>query len=261
MKRLLWTVVNVLQWVIIGLWTAALTPVAIALSALDRRRHVGLAMARRLWAPVVMRIAAVSVQAIGVEALDPGRPWFLACNHESFADIPILMAALPLDLRFVAKSELRAVPFMGWYMRRMGMVFVDRRQRRSGVAGVEAVTSLLQAGACVLTFPSGTRRAPGEPQQWKAAAFASALAAGVPVVPVAVHGTRAMLPPGIGLRPGAARVMVGTPIPTAGLPLEARGEVAQRAAKAVAAMLAQLEGTTGGGTPTVVPVPLASERA
>src|SRR6185503_10868315 len=121
-----------------------------------------------------------------------------------------------------------------------GMVFVDRSKRKSGAAGVEAVAELLRGGACVLSFPAGTRRAPGEPQRWKAAAFAPALATGVPVVPVAVHGTRALLPPGIGLRPGTATVMVGEPILTAGLPLSARDEVARRAEAAVEAMLVQL---------------------
>lgn len=240
MKRLVWLVVNVLQWLFIAFWTAVCTSLAVPLSALTRRPRIGLAMARRLWAPPVMRAALVRVETVGAELLAPDRPWFLACNHQSFADIPILFAGLPLDLRFVAKRELRSVPFMGWYMEAMGMVFVDRRRRKSGAAGIDAVTTLLREGGCVISFPSGTRRAPGEAQAWKAAAFAPALAAGVPVVPVAVHGTRAMLPPGIGLRPGAARIMIGEPIPTAGLPLSARDEVAQRAEAAVEAMLERL---------------------
>lgn len=243
MKRLVWLVVNVLQWLFIAFCTAVLTSIAVPLSALTRRPRIGLAMARRLWAPAVMRAALVRVETVGAEVLAPDSAWFLACNHQSFADIPILFAGLPLDLRFVAKRELRRVPFMGWYMEAMGMVFVDRRRRKSGAAGIDAVTTLLREGGCVLSFPAGTRRAPGEAQEWKAAAFAPALAAGVPVVPVAVHGTRAMLPPGFGLRPGTAQVMIGEPIPTAGLPLSARDEVAQRAEAAVEAMLAQLAAT------------------
>jgi 1-acyl-sn-glycerol-3-phosphate acyltransferase len=262
MKRLFWAVVNVLQWLFIASWTVLLVPFAVALGPLIRRPRIGLAMARRVWAPPVMRACLARVEATGTEVLAPDRPWFLACNHQSLGDIPILFAALPLDLRFVAKRELRRVPFLGFYMAAMGMVFVDRRRRASGAAGIDAATALLRAGGCVLSFPAGTRRAPGEPQAWKAAAFAPALAAGVPVVPVAVHGTRALLPPGFGLRPGTAQVMVGEPIPTAGLPLSARDEVARRAEAAVTAMLERLAAPAAQATPLPSATPsLARERA
>jgi len=262
MNRLLWAVVNALQWLLMAICTVVLTSIAVAATVVTRRTHVGLAMARRLWAPALIRICMVDLEVYGAEKLDPGRPWFLACNHQSFADIPMLFSGLPVDLRFVAKRELRSVPFMGWYMEAMGMVFVDRRRKRSGAEGVDAVTALLRSGASVLSFPSGTRRASDEPQAFKPAAFAPALAAGVPVVPVAVHGTRALLPPGASLRPGPARVMVGEPIETAGLPMTARDEVARQAEAAVTAMLAQLASAAAGEAVPIGPAPpLARERA
>jgi 1-acyl-sn-glycerol-3-phosphate acyltransferase len=263
MKRLLWVVVNALQWLLMAVCTVVLTSIAVAATVVTRSTHVGLAMARRFWAPALIRICMVDLTVIGAEKLDPRRAWFLACNHQSFADIPMLFRGLPVDLRFVAKRELRSVPFMGWYMEAMGMVFVDRRRPRSGAAGVDAVTALLREGGSVLSFPAGTRRAPGEPQAFKSAAFAPALAAGVPVVPVAVYGTRELLPPGASLRPGPARVMVGEPIETAGLPVTARDEVARQAEAAVTAMLAQLAMAAAGEAQTVgaAAQPFARERA
>jgi 1-acyl-sn-glycerol-3-phosphate acyltransferase len=263
MKSLLWAVVNALQWLAIAFCTVVLTSIAVAATLVTRRPRVGLAMARRCWAPALIRICGVDLQVTGAEKLDPGRAWFLACNHQSFADIPMLFRGLPVDLRFVAKRELRSVPFMGWYMEAMGMVFVDRRRRTSGAAGLDAVTALLRDGGSVLSFPAGTRRAPGEPQAFKPAAFAPALAAGIPVVPVAIYGTRELLPPGASLRPGPALVMVGQPIETAGLPVTARDEVATQAEAAVTAMLAQLAGAAAG---EVLPIgaaaqPLAGEQA
>jgi len=231
--------------------------------ALTRRPQIGLAMARRIWAPPILWVGGVRVEVLGADRLDPRHAWYLACNHQSFADIPMLFRGLPVDLRFVAKRELRSVPFMGWYMEAMGMVFVDRRRRTSGAAGLDAVTALLRDGGSVLSFPAGTRRAPGEPQAFKPAAFAPALAAGIPVVPVAIYGTRELLPPGASLRPGPALVMVGQPIETAGLPVTARDEVARQAEAAVTAMLAQLAGAAAGD---VLPIgaaaqPLAGEQA
>ena len=246
MKRLLWAVVNAVQWLFIALWTVVWTSIAVATLAVTRRPDLGLAMARRCWAPPNIRVCMVDLKVIGAERLDPRRAWFLASNHQSFADIPMLFRCLPVNLRFVAKRELRAVPFMGWYMEAMGMVFVDRKRRKSGAEGVDAVAALLRSGASVLSFPAGTRRAPGEAPAWKPAAFAPALQAGVPVVPIAVWGTREVLPPGFSLRPGPVRIMVGEPIPTAGLPLEAREVLARQAEAAVTAMLLRLDASTTG---------------
>jgi 1-acyl-sn-glycerol-3-phosphate acyltransferase len=125
-------------------------------------------------------------------------------------------------------------------MEAMGMVFIDRGRRSRAAAGIDAAASLLRGDASVVSFPGGTRRPPGEPLAFKAAAFAPALAAGVPVVPVAIHGTHVTLPPGGRIRPGGVIVCVGEPIPTAGLPMSARDEVARAAEEAVARMVARL---------------------
>lgn len=242
MRRFGWLVVNTLQWLFIAGWTALLFPFAL-LASLAAGRSAGLAMARRVWAPAVVRVALAKIETVGTEGLRPGDACLIACNHRSFADIPALFVALPVDLRFVAKRELRNVPVLGWYMAAMGMVFVDRRRRRSGAAGVGQAAALLRSGAAVLSFPSGTRRAAGEPQQFKPAAFAAALQAGVPVVPTAIAGSDRVLPTRrLALRPGTIRVVVGDPIPTRGRALDDRGQLAADAEARVEGMLRELEG-------------------
>jgi 1-acyl-sn-glycerol-3-phosphate acyltransferase len=241
MRRAAWAVLNVLQWLFIGGWTVALFPWALAATAALGRR-AGLAMARRLWAPPVAWVAGATIVAIGAGRLRQRGPWFLACNHRSFADIPALYVALPVDLHFVAKRELRAVPVLGWYMTLMGMVFVDRERKSSGARGVGQAAALLAAGATVLSFPAGTRRAPGEAQRFKAAAFAAALQAEAPVVPVAIAGSTSVLPTRrLRLRPATIHIAVGEPIATAGLPLAARADVARRVEAEVERLLAELE--------------------
>jgi 1-acyl-sn-glycerol-3-phosphate acyltransferase len=238
---------SIVQWSLIAAWTAVLTTVVFVLVGLSRRPTVGLAMARHLWAPLVCRIGGGRVEVSGAERLRRGQPWFLACNHESHGDVAALFAALPVDLRFVAKRELRRVPFLGWYMAQMGMVFIDRERRRSGMAGVEAAAAVLRDGGTILSFPSGRRQRPGEPAPpFKGAAFAAALLAGAPVVPVAVHGSAGMLPVGgWTLHPGIMRVSVGEPIPTAGMSLETRDELARRTEGEVARLHASLVARAG----------------
>jgi 1-acyl-sn-glycerol-3-phosphate acyltransferase len=261
MKALLWTVLNALQWLGVALWTALWTSLAIVAVALTRRPHVGLVLARRVWSPVILGIGGVRFELRGGEHVAGGGPFFLACNHQSFIDIPLLFRALPVDLRFVAKRELRNVPFLGWYMAAMGMVFVDRYRLRSGAAGVDAASALLRAGATVLSFPSGTRRRPDEPQGWKAAAFAPAISAQAPVVPVAILGTAGLLSRGARLRPGHAVLWIGEPIPTVGLALDAREEIARRAERAVTEMLAALAINAGEGSVVAASAALDAGRA
>jgi 1-acyl-sn-glycerol-3-phosphate acyltransferase len=246
MRAFLSGALNLLRWSFIGAWTVLWTSVAMLLVGVTRRPGIGLAMARRIWAPGAQFATRTRVVAEGAERLTRDRAWFIACNHSSFADIPILFTALPVDLRFVAKQQLRRVPFMGWYMAAMGMVFVDRERRSSAAAGIDAVATVLRQGGAVLSFPAGTRRRPGEPQRFKSAAFAPALLTGTPVVPVAVRGTADRLPPGGRFHPGTCRVRVGEPIPTAGLPVDARDELARRAEAAVEALLAELDRTEAG---------------
>jgi 1-acyl-sn-glycerol-3-phosphate acyltransferase len=240
--RILWGPLNILQWSLIAAWTALWTTLALLLVAVSRRPAIGLAMARRVWAPGMHLWCMARLRVEGAERLSRDRPWFIASNHTSFGDIPVLFWALPIDLRFVAKRELRRVPFMGWYMAGMGMVFIDRGRRSSGAASVEAVASVLRAGDSVVSFPAGTRRQPGEPQRFKSAAFAAALQVGVPVVPVAVHGSASVQPPGSWrLRPGTVHVRVGEPIATQGLTLAERDGLAGRVEAAVGALLAELQ--------------------
>ncbi|HEV8630855.1 MAG TPA: lysophospholipid acyltransferase family protein, partial [Thermoanaerobaculia bacterium] len=175
MKPFLWGLLNTLQWLLIVLWTVLWTSVALFIVLLTRRPGIGLAMARRIWAPGVAIVAGAQLSVVGAERIDPRRPWFFACNHQSFGDIPVLFWALPADLCFVAKRELRMVPFLGWYMQAMGMIFVDRRRRRSGVASLDAAADLLRSGRSVLSFPAGTRRSCDGPQGFKPAALAPAL--------------------------------------------------------------------------------------
>jgi len=253
-----WAVVNTLQWLFIALWTVIWTTVALLLSALTTRRSIGLWMARHIWAPPVVRFAGARMEVMGTERVALDRACFFACNHQSFGDIPVLFWALPQNIRFVAKRELMSVPFLGWYMRGMGMVFVDRHRKRSGKQGVDATAELLRRGQSVLSFPGGTRRA-GARQRWKPAALAAAVAAGAPIVPVAVHGTGSVLPAGRPrLRPARVRVMIGEPIETAGLDLAAREQVTRRAEEAVQAMLTEL--AAAERTPARAPVPVP-ERA
>ena len=241
---LLWLPINLLQIAFVSLWSAWCIAVAILASKVARSPRPGLWMARRVWAPVVLAAAGARLEEVqGLGRIDPSRPYFVVANHESFLDIPILFAALSLPVLFIAKQELARIPFLKHYVEAMGMVFVNRADRRDSVRSVGEVSDRLRDGWSVLSFPEGTRSADGRLQRFRTATFAAALDAGVPILPVALQGAARVMPrQGIRFRPGRVGVALGEPIPTEGISREDRAALAARAQEAVAAELVRLRG-------------------
>lgn len=226
---MLWSIANFFQLLFTLTFSAVGISIALVLTFLTRRRDVAVFMARRIWAPGLLWGARGRLAVEGTERLAPDAAYLFVANHQSFIDIPVLFMALARPLHFVAKRELARVPFLGWYIRAMGMVFLDRRARRAARASVEEAAVLLRSGRSVVTFPEGARSPDGRVRPFKSGAFAAALEAGVAVVPVAIHGAGAVMASrGWRIRPGTIRVRIGEPIPPAG-PEAERGALARKA--------------------------------
>jgi 1-acyl-sn-glycerol-3-phosphate acyltransferase len=241
--QLVWFPLNLLQGVLTALWTAFWVLVALTVCAVLRRKSPGLALARRAWAPGILLIGLVRLRVEGAERLDLSQPCFFAANHQSWVDIPALFVSLRMPVLFLAKRELARVPFLGSYMEAMGMVYVDRADRKESVRTVDQTAVRLREGWSILSFPEGTRSPDGRVQRFKTATFAAALEAGVPVVPVALEGPARILPRDgfFRVRPGTIRLVIGEPIPTAGLTRDDRAELARRAQGDVERLLADLK--------------------
>lgn len=234
----MWRLLNLLQLLFAAAWSAGWITFGLALRLVTGGPGATLWLARHAWAPGLLWAAGARLEAHGVERLDRRRACLFAANHQSILDIPVLMRALPVPLRFVAKEELRKVPFLGRYIQAMGMVYVRLDRRIEGVAAVGAVASILARGEFVVTFPEGTRSADDSVRPFKPGALAPAIRASAPVVPVAIAGAGRVLPRGgLRARPGRIRLFVGEPIETAGLALDDRADLARRVRGRVVAML------------------------
>ncbi|WP_147653605.1 lysophospholipid acyltransferase family protein [Vulcaniibacterium gelatinicum] len=238
LARLGWPLLNALQLLFTLLWTAGGISLALLVLVLTRRRTLPLRMASRLWAPGLLRGAGARLVVEGADAVDWSRPMVLVANHQSIIDICALFRAVPVPLRFVQKQEMQRVPFVGWYARAMGMVFLDRANPRAARRSLLAVVERLRQGETLCAFPEGTRSRDGRVGAFKTGPFQLALEAGVPVLPVAIAGSGAVLPPaGFRVRPGVIRVRFGTPIETAGRSPDARQALAREAQAQVVALL------------------------
>lgn len=218
MKSLAWTALNALQLAFTLLWTAACITLAMALRAITGRREGALRMAAWLWAPGLLGGAGAALVVEGLDAIDWSRPHMLVSNHQSVIDICALFAAVPVPLLFLLSRETMQWPFVGWYAKGMGMPFIDRDSPRTAPAALRHAAQLVRGGAQLCLFPEGTRSRDGVVAPFKAAAFQAAIDAGVDVLPVALEGTGAVLPPEgfFAVRPGTIRVRFGQPLPTRG---------------------------------------------
>jgi 1-acyl-sn-glycerol-3-phosphate acyltransferase len=238
--RAAWALWNIVQLVYTIAWTAGCITLALLVLLLcGGNRHVPLRMASRLWAPGLLLGAGAKLRVEGLERVDFSKPHVFVANHQSIIDICALFRALPIPIRFVIKQELAKVPFIGGYARAMGMVFIERGHAREAAERLHAVVSLVRAGESLCAFPEGTRSRDGSVRPFKGGAFQVALQAGVPVVPIAIDGSGAVLPAsGFRVRPGTITLHIGEPISTAGLHAGDRHALAQRAHAAITAMRA-----------------------
>jgi 1-acyl-sn-glycerol-3-phosphate acyltransferase len=222
-------------WILFALLGAAAVPVLLLTPSLARRRALVRALAR-----TILRLLGMRVRVRFLGRIET--PCVLVANHTSYLDGVVMAGVLPPSFSFVIKREMSSVPLAGTLLRRIGAEFVERQDRHRGARDARRLLRNAAGGQSLVFFPEGTFSAEIGLLQFHMGAFTVAARAGLPVVPVAIRGTRACLPPGNVLPfPGAIEVEVLPPIPRhAGLPAEdpARSVALRNAARA--ALLAAL---------------------
>ncbi|MCL4798856.1 MAG: AMP-binding protein [Burkholderiales bacterium] len=201
------------SWLVFGAATLAGFAGSFVIPGLAARQAAARALARLVAAGTGLRIAVE-----GVAHLPHARAYVLVANHASYVDAIVLMAALPARVVFVAKSELRQNRFMRRVLEAVGTRFVERFDAARGIEDSRALTEVAGAGESLAFFPEGTFvREPGL-LGFRMGAFVLAAQQRLPVVPVALAGTRKALPADAWrLRRTDVRVTVGAPIaPTGG---------------------------------------------
>jgi 1-acyl-sn-glycerol-3-phosphate acyltransferase len=190
---------------VLALLFATLWPLAMVL---PRRAATRVA---RFASRVLLRMGGIRVEVEGRERLAAAGRCIVASNHASYADVPVLLATLPPDVLFVAKREILGWPLVGPFLRKVGHLTVDRVDGQRGVADTARIARSLEAGSTVLFFPEGTFTRTAGLRPFRLGAFQAAADAGLPVVPLALAGTRRILRDLRQPRPGRAGVWIGEP--------------------------------------------------
>jgi 1-acyl-sn-glycerol-3-phosphate acyltransferase len=167
----------------------------------------------RRWCRAVLGLTGCRLRVDGLDRLPATGAVVFAANHSSYLDSVTLFAAIPRDFRFVGKRELSAWPLVGTVIRRVGHLLVERADPSRSVEDAERVSAALRGGTSLVFFPEGTFLEGPHLLPFRLGAFKAAVEAGCPVVPVAIRGTRAILPAGAWLpRPGPITVTLGSPV-------------------------------------------------
>lgn len=166
------------------------------------------------WARINLWLIPATITVRGAEHIEPGQSYIVVANHLSHVDILALHAWLGMDLRFVMKQELRKVPIVGVTSAGLGYVFINRSNNADAVRALaEAKNRLTTDGASVLFFPEGTRSVDGRLHAFKKGAFVMAKDMGLPILPITLRNTDAILPAKTLIAlPGRAEMIIHRPI-------------------------------------------------
>lgn len=200
-----------------------------------RNLHAACDRAARGWARNLLWAAGVRVVLEGLENLDTDAPQIVVSNHQSWFDVFALAAELPVRYRFVAKKELGDIPVFGSAWMACGHVSVDRGNREAAIEALDqAWKEIHEDRLTMILFPEGTRSPDGRLKKFKKGAFVMAVQGQVPLVPVAVLGSRSIMPKGrLRVRSGEIRIRIGEPIPTEGATLRDRNRLLNESWKAI----------------------------
>jgi 1-acyl-sn-glycerol-3-phosphate acyltransferase len=196
----------------ITVYTIVLGAISIASSVFDHRGRIAHGCART-WSRWILKTTGVRVTIEGLDRITPGTTYIFVSNHQSIYDTPVIFASLPYQLRIIAKESLARFPVLGWHLKRGGHLFVDRRHPdRAGI--LKRWRALVSDGLSLIIYAEGTRSPDGSVARFKAGSFLLAIQAGLPIVPVAVIGTRQVMPKGrLRTEPADVRLIIHNPIP------------------------------------------------
>ncbi len=174
-------------WLVFGLLTLIAWPLVVFMPGMKLRRLLLKGLIR-----TALLLLGIRVTVRGREHVPDG-PCIVAANHASYIDAFVLGLALPPRFGFVAKKELGRNPLLDIVLRRMGTRYVERNDTHQSIDDAERLLSDTSQGRSLIFFPEGTfTRAPGL-RPFRMGAFLAAANAGMPVLPVALRGTRNIL--------------------------------------------------------------------
>ncbi|MHB1661440.1 MAG: lysophospholipid acyltransferase family protein [bacterium] len=182
-------------WTVISVFTVILGMLAAIISFFSENISGKIA---KLWGILILKACRIKVNITGSENIDRSKSYLIISNHQSYFDIFVLLACLDLNFKFIAKASLFKIPFLGWSMKRLGYIPIDRKNLKSALKTIHGVNSKLKTNKSwsVLIFPEGTRSSDGKLSSFKKGGLNKLIANSDNILPVAISGTYKVLKKG-----------------------------------------------------------------
>ena len=166
-----------------------------------------------LWGKTLLRISGVTVEVTGQENIPPNTPLIFMANHQSNFDILALLACISVQFRWISKKEVFYIPVMGHAMKRAGYISIDRENHVKSILDLDEAAQKIKNGKSLMTFPEGTRSRDGKIRPFKKGMFYLAIKSGVPIIPLSIRGSRAIMPSkSLRIHPGKITMIIDKPI-------------------------------------------------
>ena len=218
MKRILLFLLTLWGYVWAAIWTLICGVIYIP-GALFDRKALFMDFMQRFYCRGILVGIGVQVRVEGAENMGAAGQSVLMGNHTSYLDIPALVLGMrPLALRFVAKKELKVIPFLGWAIAVSHHIKIDRGNREQAVAELRKVAATIHRGFTLAIFPEGTRSPTRRLLPFKRGGFHLARETGLPILPVSIQGAQRMFGKKTFLfHPGTITVVIHPPVSVEGV--------------------------------------------
>ena len=159
---------------------------------IDARNKSSLAIVK--WGlKVIGFISGVKLEVNGLDNIPDGQAVLFVGNHISFFDIIVTYPLMKRPTGYIAKKEIKKVPFLSWWMYFVNCIFLDRKDPRQGLKSVLEASEKIKNGTSIFLFPEGTRSKDGKLAEFKDGGFKIATKSKAPIVPVGIQGTSDIL--------------------------------------------------------------------
>jgi 1-acyl-sn-glycerol-3-phosphate acyltransferase len=171
------------------------------------RRYVFLIS--KIWSRWVVFLTGSRVEITGASNIPNDNRYCVVANHQGSFDIPVIMSIIPSNLGFIAKKELKYLPVFGWWMSAIGVIFLDRSNRRQALKTIEAGAKKVAEGYPMVIFPEGTRSKGGAVAEFKKGSLKLALKSQTKILPISIDGTyKALEANGFLIKPALIKIRV-----------------------------------------------------
>lgn len=141
------------------------------------------------WAGVLIKFSGSTLTIHGKENIPADHSYTIVANHQGYFDIAIILYAIPWTVGFVAKKELSKIPFLHSWMRTIGVVFMDRKDKRAAISVMKMASDRIKSGQPMVIFPEGTRSQGGPIAEFKQGSLKLATLSKTRILPVTIKGT------------------------------------------------------------------------